>query len=325
MNRSVCYEALMRVRQIPIFRYFSCRRYSTSTPITQHLAKPLILPDSSVQTFRQNAFDPRTPAVLPAKHFASIPACKKWFKQRHSTHPVALNHRYLEQHGGETFVPLEYTTPGEHGNDAFQRLDAPLKVFLAATRLARKRALERMYLAQCQVTDLPQTLRADLPTPELVTRAGQGDIYDTNIWIGLAPTNTPLHKDPNPNLFVQLAGAKMVRIFTPELGLALYTQVQEELGKDGRASIRDEGMMHGKEKALLDHYVWAENDILGGRYAEASEAHLEAGDAIFIPKGWWHSIKGIGNGVTASVSSDVSSDSDSNKANTMSQANWWFR
>jgi len=33
---------------------------------------------------------------------------------------------------------------------------------------------------------------------------------------------------------------------------------------------------------------------------------VSPGDALFIPKGWWHSIKSVGIGVTASV-------------------NWWFR
>jgi len=33
---------------------------------------------------------------------------------------------------------------------------------------------------------------------------------------------------------------------------------------------------------------------------------LEAGDGMFIPKGWWHSVKGVGKGIIGS-------------------ANWWFR
>jgi ribosomal protein L16 Arg81 hydroxylase len=47
--------------------------------------------------------------------------------------------------------------------------------------------------------------------------------------------------------------------------------------------------------------VWGDSvsaDTEGSGY----EAHLEAGDGLFIPKGWWHSIKGVGEGVTASVS-----------------------
>ena len=275
---------------------------STLPTRSEQFPKPPTLPDSSVETFREAAFDPKIPAFLPPKTFAGIPACKRWFKHRHPSHPVALNHRYFEQHGSDTFVPLEYTKRGEDGSDEFQRLTAPLSVFLAATRLANKRKQERIYLAQCQLTDLPQALRDDVPTPEIVSRAGKGDIYDTNIWIGLAPTNTPLHKDPNPNLFVQLAGSKVVRILTPELGAAIYEHVQEELGRGGSASFRGEGMMYGKEKALLDGAVWTEHPILEERYGEVCEAELEAGDAIFIPRGWWHSIKGMGHGVTASVS-----------------------
>jgi hypothetical protein len=33
--------------------------------------------------------------------------------------------------------------------------------------------------------------------------------------IGHPPTYTPLHRDPNPNIFVQLAGEKVVRLLAP--------------------------------------------------------------------------------------------------------------
>jgi ribosomal protein L16 Arg81 hydroxylase len=63
-------------------------------------------------------------------------------------------------------------------------------------------------------------------------------------------------------------------------------------------------MMQGQERILLEQAVWddADSDGTNNVQDEGYEAHLEAGDGLFIPKGWWHSIKGIGEGVTASVS-----------------------
>jgi hypothetical protein len=67
--------------------------------------------------------------------------------------------------------------------------------------------------------------------------------------------------------------------------------------------MRGEEMMQGKEKEVLEDVVWnSRNDVSG----ECWEAELSSGDGLFIPKGWWHSIKGVGTGMTGSV-------------------NWWFR
>lgn len=170
-----------------------------------------------------------------------------------------------------------------------------------------------MYLAQASLSDLPAGLRADVPTPELVLRAGKGDVYSTSIWLGQAPTYTPLHRDPNPNLFVQLAGSKRVRLFAPDLGTAIFHHVQQVVGGRASASMRGVEMMQGEERRVLEDAVWgdADADDEAGQQerfweSEGWECEVGAGDALFIPKGWWHSIKGIGRGMTGSV-------------------NWWFR
>jgi hypothetical protein len=163
----------------------------------------------------------------------------------------------------------------------------------------------RLYLAQCQLLDLPAVLREDFPIPELVARAGKGDVYDTNVWIGHPPTYTPLHRDPNPNLFVQLAGEKVVRLLAPADGQAVFGAVRRELGKSGgreAAAFRGEEMMQGEERMLLDKMVWESPVSAGSDAGVGFEARLGVGDGLFIPKGWWHSIKGVGEGVTGSVS-----------------------
>ena len=145
-------------------------------------------------------------------------------------------------------------------------------------------------------------MQNDVPTPSLVLSAGKGDIYDSSIWLGHAPTYTPLHRDPNPNLFVQLAGTKIVRLFKPSVGNDIFAKVQEKIGGEASAALRGEEMMKGLEKRVLEREVWGETDegAAGG-----FEAQLESGDGLFIPKGWWHSIKGVGKGMTGSVSSAI--------------------
>jgi len=258
----------------------------------------------------------------------------------------------------DTIVPLELTSTGKASgssleDETFHRTEAPFDILLAYLSAANssnnlnptqnQQQTHSIYLAQCSLMSLPPSLQQDIPTPELITRCGsiKGDIYASSLWLGRPPTYTPLHRDPNPNIFIQLAGRKVVRLLPPEVGGAVFADVQARLqqGEQNAASassysptIRGEEMMSGPEKALLHAATWpaepdetnstSANSNNGGgdpapsqdspsRYTAllgtyAQEATLGMGDALFIPKGWWHSVKGVGPGITAS-------------------ANWWFR
>ena len=269
--------------------------YSTTSTI-----RPVpILKDGTITTFRNEAFQPAVPFLLPRNHFALLPATKKWFLPSSSPHShTRLDETYLSSYASAP-VPLELTSSG-----AFTQTTQPLSFFLSACATPLEKGTS-VYLAQASLSDLPDGLRADVPTPDLVIEAGRGDVYDTSIWLGLAPTYTPLHRDPNPNLFVQLAGRKKVRLLRPEVGGAVFTRVQEIVGGTGNALIRGGEMMAGKEREVLEEVVW---EGKGDAVPEGQtwECELGPGDGLFIPKGWWHSIKGLGEGITGSV-------------------NWWFR
>ena len=287
------------------------RRFSTTPPCSIYQPLPT-LDDASVDLFREKYFNPERPAALPRGHFRqSLPAYERWFRpSSSSSSSFVLNVEYLKEHAADAFVPLELTRPSSPSTETnrdgtFARFRAPLKLFLEWTQLDGMDSPTRVYLAQCQLLDIPKVLRDDLPTPALVTQSGRGDVYDTNIWVGLPPTYTPLHRDPNPNLFVQLAGQKVVRLLPPDDGWALFASVRQLLGRSGAweaAVFRGDEMMQGDERLLLDQAVWKDTSRTSTPGKEGYETILGPGDALFIPKGWWHSIKGIGNSVTASVS-----------------------
>ncbi|OQO12298.1 hypothetical protein B0A48_02939 [Cryoendolithus antarcticus] len=316
----------------------ACRR-SISLPrgyVTKGLGQQISrLPIGNIETFREVAFTPSKPCLLPRNHFANISAVTKWFTSSPQDDGVAhLNTRYLSRFGS-TIVPLEITNEGNFtqiqqslslflecvtaststfiperpnryfsgfvpGARAIRRTNGTNDFFSASTLTA---PTARVYLAQASLSNLPQALRDDVPTPDLVLKAGRGDLYETSIWLGQAPTYTPLHRDPNPNLFVQLAGCKEVRLFPPATGKAIFAYVQEQIGGHANATMRGEEMMQGAERKALEAAVWGE---VSNYAAKAQCAELEAGDGLFIPKGWWHSVRGTGEGMTGSV-------------------NWWFR
>ncbi|RAL16535.1 putative JmjC domain protein [Aspergillus homomorphus CBS 101889] len=306
-----CRNNLRVWRHLHLFNQRQRCLYSFSTTVSRQYRTLESLSDVNLDHFRQTYFIPERPIILPRRHFCTLPAFEKWFYSA----PPGLNAAYLRQHGADALVPLELTqapadTISGTGEPSFRQFHAPLSLFLEwiSTAETLESPTTRLYLAQCQLHDLPQTLRNDFPTPELVLQAGKGDIYDTNVWIGYPPTYTPLHRDPNPNLFVQLAGRKVVRLLPPSDGQKVFSSVRHQIGKSaGREAtvFRGDEMMQGEERVLLEKAVW---DDAADDFAEPSgfEAHLQAGDGIFIPRGWWHSIRGLGESVTASV-------------------NWWFR
>ena len=264
-----------------------------------------------MQNFREKAFLPKQPALLPKAYSNALPSIHKWFHTtQDDTAELALNYSYLGRFSN-IIVPLEFTrlstaSAVNQDEDSFERAEAPFYMFLEWTKSATVETTERLYLAQASFAGLPEALKVDLPTPEIVAKSGTGDVYDSSIWMGIPPTYTPLHRDPNPNLFVQLAGHKIVRILPPEMGNRVFARVQIALGRSGSAAFRGEDMMKGKEKKLLEDQIWNDKSVSDGAGEVGYEAHVRKGDGLFIPKGWWHSVKGVGDGITGSV-------------------NWWFR
>ncbi|KAK3056138.1 hypothetical protein LTR09_002644 [Extremus antarcticus] len=334
---------MLAKRVLLLFQPKRCRAYSNATETQTR--KVTVLPDASVDTFRSQAYGPAIPVLLPRHTFQQLPAVQKWFAIDTPTTTLKRSYlaRYgstivpLEISNNEHFSRTEQslsfflecvhassssykTRPNRYfsayvpGARAVKRMKLSNDFFsAAAVTVAQDSTLypsvttpsARVYLAQAAITSLPQGLRDDVPTPDLVLKTGKGDVYDSSIWLGEAPTYTPLHRDPNPNLFVQLAGTKVVRLVKPEVGRSIFAKVQERIEGSASDVMRGEEMMKGAEKKALESEIW-DDDHVKEHNAPVWEAQLNAGDGLFIPKGWWHSVKGIGTGMTGSV-------------------NWWFR
>ena len=195
------------------------------------------------------------------------------------------------------------------GPQRFFQFNAPLSLLFKALHFNRSQSDAahnpiQLYIAQSALSELPTELQNDLPIPELVQTAGKGDVYASSVWLGAEPTYTPLHRDPNPNLFYQLYNYKSVRLLPPPLGERLFLDVQVRLKRQASSRLRQVDMMESEEREALHDAVW-ESDSLP---EEARQVEVRPGDGLFVPLGWWHSIKskGLRGGLNASV-------------------NWWFR
>ncbi|KAI9727557.1 MAG: hypothetical protein M1828_006499 [Chrysothrix sp. TS-e1954] len=309
----------------------------------------------TLQLFQDRAFNPALPHVLPA--YATdpshperrIPALSKWFLHSHGGNGAGANRptsslnieyllRHLETAETDPLVPLEVTrfahATARHPT-SFETTQAPLSEFLrylststsSKTTPTPTNEITHLYLSQSPLPHtLPPSLLPSLPTPTLALRAGRGDIYLSSLWLGTPPTYTPLHKDPNDNLFVQLVGCKLLRIMDPGVGGAVLREGRRRAGMSGRGvggvGLRGEEMMVGRERVEVDALVWGadgEQEDTGENEADIHvfEAEVQPGDACYIPRGWWHSIRGL--------EEEGSSGLEEETGQVVGSVNWWFR
>ncbi|KAK6530077.1 hypothetical protein TWF694_003449 [Orbilia ellipsospora] len=164
------------------------------------------------------------------------------------------------------------------------------------------------------------------------------DIYSSSLWMSRASmvTNTPLHRDPNDNIFVQLSGRKVIRCLPPHIGDAVFRMLAETgwtVSSDPNGRIRD-GLLDPREAEVFDAIVWggvAEEEIMKGVRREywrdvgeielgdeMYESVVERGEGVFIPRGWWHAVRSL-------VPGDIEEQERGEVATVVASMNWWFR
>ncbi|KAF3928785.1 hypothetical protein ABW21_db0205313 [Orbilia brochopaga] len=146
----------------------------------------------------------------------------------------------------------------------------------------------------------------------------EGDFVQTtiNAWLGPAGTISPPHTDPYQNIFCQAAGRKYLRLYHPDAAKALAPMGTDEnginmsntsgiplswieadpvLGKpENKDPVSDDQQQQQEDKQLEEQ--WERFQAL-----EYVEFVVEPGEAVFIPKGWWHYVRALEGGYSFSV------------------------
>ncbi|TYZ61268.1 hypothetical protein PybrP1_009569 [[Pythium] brassicae (nom. inval.)] len=125
--------------------------------------------------------------------------------------------------------------------------------------------------ATCSEPALPRIMD-DFVLPEDLSSEALSQV---NLWMAARPSRTGLHYDAYRNVLVVLHGRKTVTLYAPSESGNLYPHpVHSKSANHSRVDVSDPDMMaHPKfANAASQRFV------------------VDAGDALFIPEGWWHQV-----------------------------------
>ena len=135
---------------------------------------------------------------------------------------------------------------------------------------------ELIYLAQ---NDAFPELVDQIEIPAFCETVGEGKLYSTMVWIGPYHCVSPLHQDPLDNVLMQFVGSKKVCLCPPDSNV--------RAGSEGNQ----------KNTSPLDPEQLSDDDD-DDDDLQFQQATLYPGDAMYIPKKWYHHVRTVETSVS---------------------------
>lgn len=187
---------------------------------------------------------------LPFSSFLDF--CKKR-TQKQSKHEQSLEHCHASQTHDDTQEP------------SLALEDVPEQIYLAQVPIMNSDREERVQL---------EILREDILMPPILVSK---ELSSINLWMNNAQARSSTHYDPHHNLLCIVSGRKQVVLWPPSASPSLYP-----MPIYGEASNHSSVTLENPDYSV---YPSAECSM-----EFAQKVVLQAGDALFIPEGWFHQV-----------------------------------
>ncbi|XAR58580.1 tRNAPhe (7-(3-amino-3-carboxypropyl)wyosine37-C2)-hydroxylase [Bertholletia excelsa] len=142
-------------------------------------------------------------------------------------------------------------------------------------------ALQQVYLAQVAIMNFENKDRVQLgilgEDIERPTFLGVKELASVNLWMNSAQTRSSTHYDPHHNLLCVVSGCKQVVLWPPSASPFLYPMpLYGEASNHSAVALNNpDHSIHPRAERLMEY---------------SQKVILQAGDALFIPEGWFHQV-----------------------------------
>ena len=224
------------------------------------------------------SYETQTPIVIRGLNKHTV-AFRKWYDVEYLREKV----------GYETMCEVEIGSMYSNSQKSIIEFGQYCDYILLSAK-EDKNNLPLVYLAQNEVFS---SLRNDYYVPQFCQDnsldIGNGSLDFEMIWFGPARCQSPLHFDPLDNLFMQFVGRKQFILFP-------------QVTKDNNSCFYPGGGGQLNTSAIGD--IEKVDLSIFPRFSEAPQptiALLNPGDALFIPKKWWHHVKSLERSVSVNI------------------------
>ncbi|XP_047157234.1 uncharacterized protein LOC124828070 isoform X2 [Vigna umbellata] len=188
---------------------------------------------------------------LPFSNFLDF--CKKPTQMQSKRHHQGLDHRAASQTDNDT----------KHACLSLE--DAPKQIYLAQVPIMNSDRQETVQL---------ETLKEDIQTPSILASK---ELSSINLWMNNAEARSSTHYDPHHNLLCIVSGCKRVVLWPPSASPSLYPMpIYGEASNHSSVSLENP-----------DYSIYPRSEC---SMEFAQKVVLQAGDALFIPEGWFHQV-----------------------------------
>ena len=225
----------------------------------------------------------------------------KQFLRDHITSIDGSEHQkgYLAQHNLLKQIPSLHSTIA---TPDYCYLDAPPPE--PGTPVALSKTKEKQ---TSHPTSLPLAL--DDPPNSADDETENGSDIQANIWFGPTWTISPLHHDPYHNLLCQVVGKKYIRLYSPHQSSKLHPRSSSEPAPHLYGATTKEPVptidMSNTSSIDITAMELSPGEDWDAIYPGISEIPyvecvLHAGQALYIPVGWWHYVRSCSVGISVS-------------------------